>query len=91
MIGRGAVVDPGLGLAIKTPGHILTWPQLIPHLLDFWHIVRTRLETRAQAGRLKQWLNFLRRRFPEAELAYQAVKTIKDPVLMDAWLGTFKR
>ena len=95
MIGRGAVVDPGLGLAIKASGQTvsqgaftqtLTWPQLIPHLLDFWHIVRTRLDTRAQPGRLKQWLNFLRRRFPEAELAYQALKTIKDPELINAWL-----
>ena len=95
MIGRGAVVDPGLGLAIKASAHVasgevataaLTWPQLIPHLLDFWHIVRSRLDTRSQAGRLKQWLNFLRRRFPEAEVAYQALKTIKDPVLIDAWL-----
>ncbi len=95
MIGRGAVVDPGLGLAIKASAHAasgdgataaLTWPLLIPHLLDFWHIVRTRLDTRAQAGRLKQWLNFLRRRFPEAELAYQALKTIKDPELINAWL-----
>jgi tRNA-dihydrouridine synthase C len=95
MIGRGAVVDPGLGMAIKSSAHTasqgavaqtLTWPQLIPHLLDFWHIVRTRLDTRAQPGRLKQWLNFLRRRFPEAEVAYQTLKTIKDPVLIDAWL-----
>ena len=95
MIGRGAVVDPGLGMAIKASAHAasgdavaqaLTWPQLIPHLLDFWHIVRTRLDTRSQPGRLKQWLNFLRRRFPEAEVAYQALKTIKDPVLIDAWL-----
>ena len=95
MIGRGAVVDPGLGMAIKASAHIasedavaqaLTWSQLIPHLLDFWHIVRTRLDTRAQPGRLKQWLNFLRRRFPEAEVAYQTLKTIKDPVLIDAWL-----
>jgi tRNA-dihydrouridine synthase C len=99
MIGRGAVVDPGLGWAIKislnaASGNastgVFTWPLLIPHLLDFWHIVRTRLETRAQAGRLKQWLNFLRRRFPEAEVAYQSVKTINDPVLMDAWLATLK-
>ncbi len=94
MIGRGAVVDPGLGMAIKASANtseegakaVLTWPQLVPHLLDFWHIVRTRLDTRAQAGRLKQWLNFLRRRFPEAELAYQALKTIKDPELINAWL-----
>jgi len=96
MIGRGAVVDPGLGLAIKAdmkgptgntqPGSV-TWAQLLPLVLDFWHIVTTRLDNKAQAGRLKQWLNFLRRRFPEAEVAYQALKTINSPAVVDEWLN----
>ena len=94
MIGRGAVVDPGLGLAIKadmnsTPLDSVTWAQLLPLVLDFWHIVTTRLDNKAQAGRLKQWLNFLRRRFPEAEVAYQSLKTINNPALVDAWLADF--
>lgn len=96
MIGRGAVVDPGLGLAIKASMKSvdggptvtgITWPQLLPLLADFWYVVCTRLDARSRAGRLKQWLNFLRRRFPEAEAAYQALKTINDPVLIDAWLA----
>ena len=95
MIGRGAVVDPGLGLAIKSDMNQtdsnavtspVTWTQLLPLVLDFWHIVTTRLDNKAQAGRLKQWLNFLRRRFPEAEVAYQALKTINSPAVVDAWL-----
>ena len=95
MIGRGAVVDPGLGLAIKAsmagpqaaaPTGI-TWPELLLLLAEFWQIVCTRLEARSRAGRLKQWLNFLRRRFPEAESAYQQLRTINDPALIDAWLA----
>ena len=91
MIGRGAVVDPGLGLAIKasmskTESSAVAWAQLLPLVLDFWHIVTTRLDNKAQAGRLKQWLNFLRRRFPEAEVAYQALKTINNPAVVDEWL-----
>ncbi len=108
MIGRGAVTDPGLGLAIKadmkaapdavpnvhmqgisTPGQQgITWLMLVPLLADFWHIVCTRLDARSRAGRLKQWLNFLRRRFPEAEVAYQLLKTINDPALIDEWLAS---
>ena len=42
---------------------------------------------KSSAGRLKQWLNFLRRRFPEAETAYQLLKTINDPALIDEWLA----
>jgi tRNA-dihydrouridine synthase C len=91
MIGRGAVADPGLGLAIKADmnsmaARPMTWAQLLPLVLDFWLIVTTRLDNKAQAGRLKQWLNFLRRRFPEAEVAYQALKTINNPALVQAWL-----
>lgn len=92
MIGRGAVRDPGLGLAIKADmagehHSAVGWPALLPLIDEFWHIVCSRLETRARAGRLKQWLNFLRRRFPEAEVAYQAIKTVNDPVLIDVWLA----
>ena len=92
MIGRGAVVDPGLALGIRAmdgeavnPG--ITWAELLPLIGDFWQIVCTRLDARSRAGRLKQWLNFLRRRFPEAEVAYQALKTVTDPAAVDAWLA----
>ena len=100
MLGRGAVADPGLALAIKADmtnaeGEALpagiSWPALLPFLVDFWHVVCTRLDVRSRAGRLKQWLNFLRRRFPEAEAAYQCLRTVNDPVLLEAWLaGVFR-
>jgi tRNA-dihydrouridine synthase C len=49
--------------------------------------VRTRLERRQQAGRLKQWLNFLRRRYPQAEVAYLALRTLDDPAAIEHWLA----
>lgn len=82
MLGRGAVVDPGLALAIRAasggPQRDITWETVLPLMVEFWHIVCTQLEPRKRAGRLKQWLNFLRRRFPEAEVAYQQLKTATD-------------
>jgi tRNA-dihydrouridine synthase C len=105
MLGRGAVADPGLGLAIKAArasagglsatsslqGSGVSWSALVPHLAQFWQLVCSRLDTRSRAGRLKQWLNFLRRRFPEAEMAYQSLKTVNDPALIDAWLADLVR
>ncbi len=94
MLGRGVVTDPGLGWAIKAsmggaaPQAGVGWPELLPLLAEFWHIVCTRLDARSRAGRLKQWLNFLRRRFPEAETAYQQIRTLNDPALIEAWLAT---
>lgn len=93
MLGRGAVSDPGLALAIKADLLVtadiapIGWPALVPLLDDFWRLVCARLDLRSRAGRLKQWLNFLRRRFPEAEAAYQQIKGITDPALIDAWLA----
>ena len=97
MLGRGAVTDPGLALAIKASMNGaassagIGWPQLAPLLAEFWHIVCTRLDARSRAGRLKQWLNFLRRRFPEAEIAYQQIRTTNDPALIDLWLAEMAR
>ncbi|WP_196862915.1 MULTISPECIES: tRNA-dihydrouridine synthase [unclassified Polaromonas] len=101
MLGRGAVTDPGLGLAIKASMNGpatgasgatrtaagIAWPELLPLLAEFWLVVCARLDAKARAGRLKQWLNFLRRRFPEAETAYQQLKTVNDLALIDAWLA----
>jgi len=44
--------------------------------------VRCNVATRHQAGRLKQWLQYLRRRYPEAEETYQRVRTINAPDLL---------
>lgn len=99
MVGRGAVMNPGLAQAIQADmkadmqgGGVLahtgiTWSQLLPLIADFWHIVCTRLDARSRAGRLKQWLNFLRRHFPEAEVAYQQLKTINHTAVIDEWLA----
>ena len=83
MLGRGMVADPGLALAIVAADRgaraELAWPELQPLLAAFWRLVSGHIEPKARAGRLKQWLNYLRRRHPQAEVAYAAVRTINDP------------
>ena len=79
MLGRGAVADPGLARAIARPGQGgLGWAALQPLLRDFWALLEARIEPRARAGRLKQWLHYLRRTHPEAEAAYMALRTVND-------------
>jgi len=93
MLGRGMVSDPGLALAIQASrpgvpdGSTLSWQELQPLLAEFWQLVAARIEPRARAGRLKQWLNYLRRRYPEAQDAFAAVRTINDPLLVVERLG----
>ena len=99
MLGRGMVADPGLALAIRAaiadgapqPKEPVNWQALQPLIADFWHIVCAKLERRQQAGRLKQWLNFLRRRHPQAEAAFVALRTISDPALISQWMRQQQR
>ncbi|MDI1274230.1 tRNA-dihydrouridine synthase [Polaromonas sp.] len=88
MLGRGAVADPGLALAI-CGGAVagLTWVALLPLVAQFWELVCSRLDAHSRAGRLKQWLNFLRRRYPEAERAFQALRTVNQPAAITVWLA----
>ncbi|WP_423594284.1 tRNA dihydrouridine synthase [Roseateles sp. MS654] len=90
MLGRGMVADPGLALAVRAalgrsgepagPGTgSLPWSELLPLMAGFFAQVRRKVATRHQAGRLKQWLHYLRRRYPEAEETYQRVRTINAP------------
>jgi tRNA-dihydrouridine synthase C len=94
MLGRGMVCDPGLALAIAADRALpvgprdapeqagVPWQRLLPLLGEFWFLVENHIEPRGRAGRLKQWLNYLRRRHPQAEAAYAAVRLINDPVLV---------
>jgi tRNA-dihydrouridine synthase C len=80
MLGRGMVADPGLALAICRPSSVRrVWADLLPLVHEFWVLIQAHVEPRHRAGRLKQWLNFLRRRYPEAEAAYASVRTLNDP------------
>lgn len=86
MLGRGMVADPGLALAIRGEGPRLPWDALRPLMRGFWDGVCARVEPRHRAGRLKQWLNYLRRVYPEAQRAYDEVRTINDPAALAARL-----
>ena len=61
---------------------MLTWEDLLPLIADFWHRVSTRVEARHRAGRLKQWLNLLRRRYPQAQRAYDELRLVNDPAAL---------
>ena len=92
MLGRGMVTDPGLALAIRADSDAqhLPWEDLQPLVNAFWQLVCSQLEPRSRAGRLKQWLNFLRRQYPEAEVAFMALRAETDQAKVTAWLAENK-
>lgn len=85
MLGRGMVANPGLALAVRGlgGGQGLDWDALQPLMLEFWREVQAHVQPRHQAGRLKQWLHYLRRHYPEAGEAYQRVRTINAPAELE--------
>jgi tRNA-dihydrouridine synthase C len=95
MIGRGMVSDPGLALAIARhdaglcegeEGRAVPWPVIAGLLQLFWVGVSQRVASRHRSGRLKQWLNYLRKVYPEAQQAFDELRLIHDPALMAQWL-----
>jgi len=86
MLGRGMVRDPGLALKVlaqagATHGRAAgaTWDDVVRLLRVYWHLLPGHVVPRHRAGRLKQWLNFLRRAYPEAQTAFDAIRLINQP------------
>jgi tRNA-dihydrouridine synthase C len=100
MLGRGMVADPGLGLAIRRAdagGEVadaddaegapaVPWPEVLRHVAMYLALVSQRVDRRHRAGRIKQWLHYLKRRYPQAAVAYDDVRTIDDPLALAARL-----
>lgn len=85
MLGRGIVADPGLALALR--GRPFDgWTALRPLLRRWWDRMALHVEPRHRPGRLKQWLNLLRRRHPEAEEAFETVRPLSCARSVEAWL-----
>lgn len=86
MLGRGIVADPGLALAVRG-GAAPDWSAVKPLLRRYWDRIAGTVAPRHRAGRVKQWLNLLRRRHPEAQALYDAVRTVSDPAQVQALLS----
>jgi len=86
MIGRGAVADPFLSRRIKrcasggdaaTPAHE-DWQALQPIIAEYWRQAQGKLSPSHVAGRLKGWLAWLRRTYPEADHLHAAMRPVND-------------
>ncbi|WP_198407904.1 tRNA dihydrouridine synthase [Azoarcus olearius] len=94
MLGRGAVADPFLAGRIRRgelepPEPAVRaeeWAAVLDLLGDFRVRVRAKLRAAFVPGRIKQWLNLLRRSYPQAESLFAEIRTLRhlaeiDPVL----------
>ena len=85
----GATALESWGIPPDTPPG--DWPALLPIVWRYWQRIAGHVAPKHRAGRLKQWLNLLRRRFPEAEQAYQEVRTQTDQREITLWVQALAR
>jgi tRNA-dihydrouridine synthase C len=91
MIGRGLIARPDLARKIKASQQKIqipdmTWPEAVSLIHEYASVLQGWLEDRYVTGRVKQWVNLLRRGFPEAEALWPQVRKLKQVEPMFACL-----
>ncbi|MED5465991.1 MAG: tRNA-dihydrouridine synthase, partial [Pseudomonadota bacterium] len=83
MIGRGLIARPDLAAQIKASrnGEVLepmSWAEAVVLVREYAAALQTRLEDKYVTGRIKQWLNYLRQGFAEAEALWPQARKIRE-------------
>ncbi len=84
MLGRGLLACPDLARQIKAylDGETyvpMTWSQIRSLLHDYYRISQAKYPSKHSGNRIKQWLMYLRRQYPEAESFFETVKREQAP------------
>lgn len=85
MLGRGLLAMPDLALAIKAYNRgeafqPFNWLNLLPILQDFHLATVASYPLKHCGNRLKQWLVYLKKTYPQAEQLFNAIKATRNPV-----------
>jgi tRNA-dihydrouridine synthase C len=91
MIGRGLIARPDLARKIKASQQNvqipdMTWPEAVALVREYAEVLQGWLEDRIVTGRIKQWVNLLRRGFPEAEALWPQARKFRQVEPMFACL-----
>lgn len=80
MLGRGAVADPLLARRIRareTHDPAAQWGEVAEMVMDFWAQAQRKVLPTQAPGRLKQWLNLMRRSYPQAEALFASLRSLR--------------
>lgn len=82
MLGRGLLARPDLALAAKKhlngePYSFLAWQQILPHVWQYHLKTLEQNPPKYTGNRLKQWLMYLQRTYPEAQVFFEAIKRLR--------------
>jgi tRNA-dihydrouridine synthase C len=83
MLGRGMIARPSLAAEIRAGYHaaepMLAWAGLFPVVEGYWQHVQATAQAPHAAGRLKQWLGYLMRTYPEAQTLFATLRRASQP------------
>ncbi|GAB7548629.1 tRNA dihydrouridine synthase [Cupriavidus sp. 8B] len=88
MIGRGAVSDPFLALRIRglmdrSPSSE-EWPSVLRHIADYLKKLQAQVECLHEHGRVKLWLSYLKRTWPQAAELHAAIRRLQGALEVQA-------
>ena len=75
MIGRGALNIPNLSRVIKHNVNKLSWEQILPILQKYAQVENAHDTGFYHIARIKQWLQYLKKEYPEAITMFEKIKT----------------
>ncbi|MEH6442523.1 MAG: tRNA-dihydrouridine synthase family protein [Oceanospirillaceae bacterium] len=83
MIGRGVLANPALALTIKQrlAAGVVTehhWFDTVVLLIKYYNNVQGQLPPPFVPGRVKQWLNMMRKQNPKAQILFDKVKQVNE-------------
>ncbi|MEX3788254.1 tRNA dihydrouridine synthase [Paraburkholderia sp. BR14374] len=82
MIGRGAVSDPFLAQRIRglmdPCASADEWPQVLGSIVGYLNKLRAHGSLTHEHGRVKQWLSYLQRTWPQAAELHAAIRRVQD-------------
>lgn len=96
MLGRGLLARPDLARAIKAqceakPYSPLSWAGVLTLLYEFHQQTRAYYPRKYCGNRLKQWLMYLQRQYPEAQGFFEYVKRTRDPETIEEAFDHWQR
>ena len=75
MIGRGALNIPNLSHVVKYNVNKLSWEQILPILQKYAQVENVHDTGFYHIARIKQWLQYLKKEYPEAITLFEKIKT----------------
>lgn len=75
MIGRGALNIPNLSLVVKYNHAKSAWADILPILYQYAHTENIHDTGFYHIARIKQWLQYLKKEYPEAIALFERIKT----------------